>query len=194
MQKQFTLPGVCCEQCGGKLALDIETQRVSIERLKVVCTQCDWEEDILEKGSEKFEGSKEHLRKLSKELAKTLTKLRDTLPKNREEWGQVVGNPRHPFTATLLVGILIILMELSGFTVFLVVTWILGNLILNPVGWILVPLVVAIAFAYRRYFKRGKMKKLKEQLDELERRRDAGELSDEEFEAAKEELFSKYFQ
>lgn len=194
MQKQLILPGVSCEQCGGKLALDIETKRVSIERLKVACTHCDWEEDILQKGSEKLEGSKERLRALARELAKTLTKLRDTLPKDREEWGQVVRNPKHPFTATLLVGILIILMELSGFTVFLVVTWILGNLILNPMGWVLVPLVVAIAFAYRRHFKREKMAELKNQLADLVHRRDAGEMSDEEFEAAKEELLSKYFQ
>lgn len=194
MKKQFNLPGVSCEECGQALVLDIETKRVSIERLKVVCTQCDWEEDILEKGSEKFEGSKEHLRKLAKELAKTLTKLRDTLPKNREEWGQVVTNPKHPFTATLLVGLAIILMEMSGFGIFLVVTWILGNLILNPVGWILIPLIVAIAFAYRRYFKREQMGKLKTQLDELERKRDAGELTVEEFEAAREELIARYFQ
>jgi hypothetical protein len=194
MKKQFTLPGVSCEECGGNLILEIQTKRVSIEQLRMRCTQCAWEEDLLEKGSQKLEGSKERLRKLAKELAKTLTKLRETLPKDREEWGQVVRNPKHPFTATLLVGILIIVMELSGFTVFLVVTWILGNLILNPMGWVLVPLVVAIAFAYRRHFKREKMKELQDQLDELERKRDAGEISDEEFEVAKEELFSKYFQ
>ena len=123
-----------------------------------------------------------------------MTKLRDTLPKNREEWGQVVTNPQHPFTATLLVGLALILMEMSGFGIFLIVTWILGNLILSPLGWVLVPLVVAIAFAYRRYFKREKMRELKNQLDELEHRRDEGELTDEEFEAAREELLSRYFQ
>jgi hypothetical protein len=163
-------------------------------QLSVHCTQCDWTEDILEKGGEKIEGSKEHLRKLSKELAQTLTKLRDTLPKNREEWGQVVTNPKHPFTATLLTGLVLIVMEVSGFGVFLAVAWILGNLILNPVGWLLIPLVVAIAFAYRRYFQREKMKKLKAELDELESQRDADELSEEAFEAAREELFARYFQ
>jgi hypothetical protein len=148
----------------------------------------------LGKAGEEYEESKERLRKLAKEVAKSLTKMRDTLPKNREEWGEVVSNPRHPFTATLLVGMLIILMELSGFGVFLAVTWILGNLILNPIGWVLVPLVVAIAFAYRRHFKRGQMDELRVQLDELERRRDAGELSDEESETAREELLCRYFE
>ncbi|MBN2285944.1 MAG: hypothetical protein JXI43_05810 [Tissierellales bacterium] len=193
MQQQFDLPAISCEQCKSSLALHIETKGVRISTLKIKCKQCDWEEDILEKGSETFDAGKKRIKEATSEIAKTLLKLRKTLPKDRKEWGKVVTNPKHPFTAALLVGIAILLMELSGFGIFMVITWILGNLILNPIGWLLVPLVVAVGFAFRRYFKRDKLEKLKTKLKELEQRRDLGEITLEEFETRKNQLFTEFF-
>ncbi len=193
MQKQFILPGISCDECNGELALHIETKRISVSELKIKCTQCGWEQDILKKGSEKYEASKKRLKQISKELSKTIVKLRDTLPKNKEELGEVVTNPKHPFTSALLAGLVILMMELSGFSIFIAVTWILGNLILNPVGWVLIPVVVAIAFVYRNHFNREKLATLKTKLSELEQEREAGNLTEEEFEVAKEELFAGHF-
>lgn len=193
MKKQFILPGVSCDKCGGELALYVETATIKISELKIKCQQCNYEEDILEKGSEKIEGSKKELQRIAKEIANSIIKMRDTLPKSKEELAEVVKNPRHPFTAAFLSGLVILMMELSGFGVFMAVTWILGNLILNPIGWVLIPVVVAIAFAYRGYFNRNKLSGLKEKLKELEKERDEGVLTAEEFELAKDKLLSEYF-
>lgn len=193
MKKQFLLPGVSCDKCGGDLAVHIEVAMMKISELKIKCQQCDYEEDILEKGSEKIGGSKKELQKITKEIANTIVKMRDTLPKSKEELAEVVKNPKHPFTAALLSGLVILMMELSGFGVFMAATWILSNLILNPVGWVLIPVVIAITFAFRGHFNRNKLSELKEKLQKLEEQRDAGILSEEEFEQAKDKLLSEYF-
>ena len=193
MKKQFTLPGVSCDKCGSRLALFINTSNVKISELKIRCKECDYEEDILEKGNEKFEGSKKEIQQVAKEISKTMIRLRDTLPKNKEELVKIVTNPKHPFTAALLSGLVILMMEFSGFGVFMAVTWILSNLILNPIGWVLIPIIVAIAFAFRGYFTRNKLKSLKERLRELEQKREEGILTDKEFETAKDKVLSEYF-
>ena len=166
---------------------------VKVSELKIKCQQCDYGEDILEKGGEKFEGSKKELQRIVKEISKTVVKLGDTLPKDKDALGKVVTNSKHPFTMALLSGLVILMMEFSGFGIFMAVTWILGNLILNPIGWVLIPVVVAIAFAFRGHFTRNKLNSLKEQLKELEQKRDMGILTQEEFEVTKDALLSEYF-
>ena len=193
MQQQFELPGISCEQCKSSLFLNIQTTGIKISILKIKCNQCGWEEDIFEKGNETYEAGKKRAEKVANQVVKTLVKLKDTLPKDGKEWGQVVTNPKHPFTAFLLTGLVIVLMELSGFGIFMAVTWILSNLILNPVGWVLVPLVVAIGFSFRGYFKRDKIEKLKVRLKELEHQLDVGELTQEEFEIQKDKLLKEFF-
>ncbi len=75
----------------------------------------------------------------------------------------------------------------------MVIPWILSNLILTPFGWVLVPLVVAIGFSFRRYFRRDKLEKLKVKLNELERQRDVGEITQGEFEISKNNLLADFF-
>lgn len=193
MKHAFDLPGVSCERCKSKLALTIETKGISITLLRVLCTSCDWQEDLLDRGTQVLDTGKKQLQDAAKQLSKTLLGLRTTLPKNRDEWTKVVTDPRHPFTATLLTGSVIVLMELSGFGIFMLVTWLLANLILNPVGWLLAPLIVAIAFTYRRHFRKAKLDELKQKMQELETQRDCGEMSTDEFEAARNKLFSDFF-
>jgi len=182
MKRNFDLPGAACEQCKGNLVLFIETKGINISLLKIKCGQCGWEEDVLEKGSGAYEEGRKQFKKAIAEITKSLLKLKESLPKNIAEWSQVVKNPKHPFTATLLAGLVIILMELSGFGVFMAITWILSNLILNPVGWVLIPLIVAIGFTYRRHFKQDKLNKVKECIAELDRHRIAGDITQEEYE------------
>ncbi|MCB9079702.1 MAG: hypothetical protein H6631_19015 [Anaerolineaceae bacterium] len=52
---------------------------------------------------------------------------------------------------------------------------------------------MAIAFSFRKYFKGEKLKELKAKLKKLEVKRDAGNLTEKAFEAAKEDLLSNYF-
>lgn len=186
MKSNFDLPGIACEKCKGKLALHIESEGASIAKIKIKCMQCGWEEDFLEKGSGAYEEGRKQFKGAVTEITKSLLKLKESLPKNTAEWSQVVKNPKHPFTAALITGLVIVLMELSGFGVFMVITWILSNLILNPVGWVLVPLIVAIGFTYRRHFKKDKLTKVKDCIAELERRRIAGEINQEEYETERD--------
>lgn len=190
---QFDLFGLSCEKCAGKLALFIETKGITVSSLKVKCKQCEWEEDILDKGSELYGSAKKKVKDSTGKIAKTLVSLKDTLPKNKEEWKEVIKNPKHPFTAALLAGLLILMMELSGFGIFMAITWILGNLILNPIGWVLIPLIVAIAFKYRSHFKSDKLDKFKERLRELEQKKESGEITDDDFELEKNKLLGEFF-
>ena len=83
------------------------------------------------------------------------------------------------------------MLELSGFGVFMALTWIVGNLILNPVGWVLIPIVVAIIFHNRDLLTKSKISDLKEQLDNLQAQHVAGDINDVEYD--KDELHSSHF-
>ncbi|MCG8552204.1 MAG: hypothetical protein MI799_17515 [Desulfobacterales bacterium] len=190
---QFDLFGLSCEKCEGRLALFIKPKTITISSLKLKCRQCEWEENILDKGSELYGSTKKKMKDSTGKIAKTLVSLKDTLPKNREEWKEVIKNPKHPFTAALLAGLVLIMMELSGFGIFMVLTWILGNLILNPVGWVLIPLIVAITFKYRSHFKRDKLNRIKKRLKELEQKKESEKMVDDEFEFEKNKLLGEFF-
>ena len=85
------------------------------------------------------------------------------------------------------------MLELSGFGVFVALTWILGNLILNPVGWVLIPIVVGVVFHYRDLFTKNKISGLKEQLNNLQAQHDAGNLNDDDYDKAKDDLLANHF-
>jgi len=193
MDKQFKLYGVSCEKCKGDMRLSIKINKINIESLKAECKSCGWSLDLREKAGKTYVVNKEKAKTISKRVAKSITHLKDTLPRNKEELKQAIKNPRHPFTAALLTGLLLLVMELSGVGVFLALTWILGNLILNPLAWVLIPTVVAIVIAYRNYFKREKVDELRKRLNELEEIHNKGDLSREKYEQEKEQLLSEYF-
>ena len=193
MEKQFSVPGLTCINCSSNQILSIKTSVIKISDLRLICQHCGIEEDILALGGEKYTHSKKEIKRLTKELSKKIIQLRKTLPKSKDEWSDIVTNPKHPFTAALLSGLVIIMLELSGFGVFMALTWLVGNLILNPVGWVLIPIVVAIIFHNRDLLTKSKISDLKEQLDNLQSRHVAGDINDVEYDRAKDELLSSHF-
>jgi hypothetical protein len=193
MKKRIPIPGLSCKSCGGNQSLSITTNVIKISELRLICQQCGIEEDILALAGEKYNKSKKEVKRLTKELSKTIIKLRKTLPKNKDDWSTIVTNPKHPFTAALLSGLVILMLELSGFGIFMILTWILGNLILNPVGWVLIPIVVAVVFHYRDSFTKNKISGLKEKLNNLEAQHEAGDLNDAEHDKAKDDLLASHF-
>ena len=48
---------------------------------------------------------------------------------DKKELAKVIKDPSHPFTASLLAALLIILMEATGFGIYMALTWILGTFI-----------------------------------------------------------------
>ena len=188
MDRSMRLPAIGCPDCKAEIDLAIGTAGASIQKLSASCSSCDWKLDLLEEARGQYAVNRDRAKKVSREVARTIAEARKHLPKDRDEWGEVLRNPRHPFTLAVLTGLVLVAMELSGFGIFLAVTWILGNLILNPVGWVLIPLIVAVAVMYRDRLRREKLKALKSKLDALDQQRDSGEITDEQCRRAKQEL------
>jgi len=141
----------------------------------------DLPHDVTEKG-----------RRISKGLAQTLVSMKDNIPRDNDGLKKMITTPTHPFTAAVLTGILLIAMDISGFGVFVLVTWTLGNLILNPIGWVLIPVVVAIAFHLKRYFEHDRLNHLRVKKQSLAIRLQRGEIDQPEFERLEKQLFSDY--
>ncbi len=72
------------------------------------------------------------------------------LPRDRKGLEQAVRDPKHPFTAAVLSALGLGAANVSGFGIFLVISWILGNLILTPGGIALIPVFVMVVRAHRR--------------------------------------------
>ena len=192
MEKTFPLPGISCDACKAPVVLQLATSGLGISAVKIRCTQCDWESDILEKGGGAYDAGKKRLKYAAKQIAETVIKLKDSLPRNRDDWKQVISDPKHPFTAALLALFLIVLMESSGFGVFVLLTWVLGNLVLNPLGWVLVPIIVAVVFHYRHHFRQDRMIALKKKLKELDERRQSSEMSEEQYTQERDTILQKH--
>ncbi|UCF20023.1 MAG: hypothetical protein JSU87_01015 [Gemmatimonadota bacterium] len=193
MKKSFKLPGVECPDCGGSVRLEIATRRAGIEVAEATCERCGWSLDLMEESRGQVGKAKDKVKRLARSVSDAIVDVRKTLPRDRGEWATIVRDPRHPFTAAVLTGLVLIALELTGFGVFIALVWILGALILNPLGWVLIPIVVAIALAHRSRFRTETREKLKDELDALQRRRDAGELSDGEFRVERAEIIARYF-
>jgi hypothetical protein len=193
MRKSFKLPGVDCPDCGAAIHLEIATQRTTLERARTACERCGWELDLLAESRGQVGKAKGKVKRLARSVTDAIVDARNTLPRDRSEWATIVRNPRHPFTLAVLTGLVLIALQLTGFGVFIALIWILASLILNPLGWVLIPIVVAIALAHRSRFRTEIREQLKEELDALYARREAGELSDEEFKAQRAEIIGRYF-
>lgn len=193
MNKEFSIPAVNCPECKNELSVRVNAGFKGIKELILTCRSCSYKIDFLEKTGEAVTYSKEKVKKIAKILSENLVELRETLPKNTEELKEAIQNPRHPFTAALLAGLVILAMELSGFGIYLVIPWIIGNLILNPLGWILIPIIVAIVVHYYNRLKGDKFNELKEALKDLEEKKLKSEISEEEYKKQRDELLAKHF-
>jgi|GEM_PF-4569519 len=193
MNKKFSIPAVACPECKNELSLKVNVGFSEIKEILVTCKKCTYKLDFIEKTDEAIIHSKEKIKELTKVISDHLVELKDTLPKNTDELKEVIQNPRHPFTAALLAGLVILAMELSGFGIFVAISWIIGNLILNPIGWILIPIIVAIGVKYYNHFKGEKFQELKATLKDLEDKKAKGEISEEKYKMQRDELLAKHF-
>ncbi len=193
MKKSFKLAGVDCPECDAAIRLEVESALPRLKAAKAACESCDWQLDLLEASRAQSAKFTDKAKSIAKGVAGGITEAGRSLPKDREQLKQAIRDPRHPFTAAVLTGLVLLAMEASGFGVFLALTWILGTLVLTPVGWLLIPAVVAIAFAYRSRFRAENRKQLQEELEVVEKQRESGELTEEEFKAARADLIAQFF-
>ncbi len=193
MNKEFSIPAVNCPECKNELSVKINAGFNGIKDLILTCKSCSYRIDFLEKTGEAVAYSKEKVKKITKIVSDHLVELKETLPKSKEELKEAIQNPRHPFTAALLAGLVIMAMELSGFGIFMAMTWIIGNLILNPLGWVLIPIIVAIGVHYYSRFKDERFNDLKAAMKDLEEKKLKSEISEDEYKKLRDELLVKYF-
>ena len=191
MRKSLRLPAVRCDNCGGDLTLVVDTSGLKLSSLRANCASCGHSIDLFAEVRGQAARSNSKLKSLSREVAGAIREARTHVPKDREELRQAIQNPKHPFTAAVLTGLVLVAMELSGFGIFMALPWILGNLILNPIGWVLIPVVVAVAIAYRSKLKSERLAELRTRLDDLQRQRDDGVLTQEQFETARDEAIQR---
>lgn len=192
MRKGFRLPVLTCEApgCTGDLEATVFT---STPYLEIRCLDCGRELDLGQHGLRLARDVEREARRLAKVVARALVEIRDSAPRTTEDLKNAIRDPRHPFTATLIAGIAIVLMEMSGFGIFMALAWILGNLVLNPIGWVLIVPIIAIVVANRRIFERESFERISDDLKELQSRQDAGELTADEAEKLRREVLAQAF-
>jgi len=193
MKKKLSVPLIQCDQCKNEYNLVVETEGIKLNELYLACKNCDQQINIFEKTSELYKEQKERLKPLLDRLTKLIIEAKDHVPKNQPDLQEAIKNPRHPFTAAVITAIVILLMELSGFGIFMILTWILGNLILNPMGWVIIPSVVAIVFTHRESLKNKKIKEMGRLIKDLEEKLNNNEIDKDEFDRKRDEIFEQYF-
>ncbi len=192
MKKKFRIPILTCEspECTGGLQAAISTNTPFLE---IYCVECSREVNLGQSGAEIARGVEREARRLAKVVARALIEIRDSAPRTTDELKVAVRDPRHPFTAALLAGIFIILMEMSGFGVFMALSWILGNIVLNPLGWVLIVPIITIVVANRRIFERESFERISDELKDLQKRQEAGEVTPNEAEELRREILAQAF-
>lgn len=194
---KINIPYSSCDICAntgheGKIYLEVERRGFWINQLELRCASCEWKVELLEAMKDQPKEASKKARRISKDIVRMLVSMKSNIPKDREGLRAAIRDPTHPFTASVLTGLLLLAMELSGFGVFMLVTWVLGNLILNPAGWVLLPIVVAIAFAFRRYFTRQNLERLRMANQKLVEQLQRQEIDQEEFNQLQKQLFDDY--
>jgi hypothetical protein len=191
MEKKFKLPLIECKECDSDQDLVVNFSGAKLKKLYIKCSKCNEEINLVEKSSVVLKEQKQKLKHLIKRLSKLIIKARVHIPKNKNELLKAIKNPKHPFTAAVIAALALLLMEMSGFGIFVALTWILGNLILAPVGWVLIPIVVVIVFTHRKsieaqraLLEKNKVKKLRKKVENLkgllEEKPNKGEMSKED--------------
>lgn len=95
---------------------------------------------------------------------------------------------KRPFLVATIAVLVIFLMEMSSFRIFQIISWILGHLILSPIGWIGIPIIVFFVIKHKNSKKKDKINLFNNALNDIEVKFNNGEISKADFDTRKEEL------
>jgi uncharacterized membrane protein len=198
MKKTIHITYLNCQECKGSATdghyvLHIEIGLSLLKALKLGCSSCGWEVDLLATISKSSAAAREKVARLLKDLWPTIVAAAKFLPRNKEELRRAVTNPRHPFTAAVLAAFTILAMEMSGFGIFALLSWALAHLVLNPVGWVLIPPLVAVVLAHRDRFQKDRIERLRTAISALDEKLDKGDISRDEYGARRGRLLEGDF-
>ena len=153
--------------------------------------------NLVEKAADLSGDAKKEAKKVGDRLKSSFENLSDELKKlaanPQEELSKLVSNPSHPISAAILGALAILAAELSGFAIFAALTFVVGAVILSPLGWVAVPGILLLTFAYRDQLRGETASAVSQQLDDLDEKRETGKITDEEYRAERQRIIEDHF-
>ena len=188
-----TIPFVRCN--GGKEKYKLHYKfswNLKPKKLKITCGS-EKEIDLFKAASDLTDRARIRVKNVTERMVKALQRVRNELPDDREKWKEVISNPKHPITASVLAALSLLAAEISGFGIFALLTTILGTMVLAPIGWAFIPLIVAIILAYRKQLEEEQLSELKKEINELDEMRESGGMNEDEYYEKRNEIVGSYF-
>jgi uncharacterized membrane protein len=152
--------------------------------------------DFLAEAEELSSDARAKAREIGEKVADRLGDMKEHAPSSFSDAIELAkdaaGDPSHPVSATILTGLALIMAEASGFGVFMIASAMLGAM-LSPTGWLLIPAVVFVAYAYRDKLRKERVEDFSSEYSELKEKYDNGEIEEETFESRRRELTDKHF-
>ena len=157
----------------------------------------DGKTDLIEEAGKLSTEGKEKAQEVGERLKASLGDLSGELEELASNpssgFSRLVSDPSHPVSAAILSALAILAAELSGFAVFAALTTLVGTLVLSPVGWFAVPLMLLLALAYKDRLTGETASKVNSQLQELDEKREHGELDEETYQAKRKRIIKDHF-
>jgi sugar-specific transcriptional regulator TrmB len=185
-----------CEKCNENYFLYFDKKAFLSRKIKdslIIRCQSGHEPNFGQEGKKLTKEIKKNLQSISAVLKKQFKLLAKEVPKDPGELKKAIRDPQHPFTIAVLTAIALLSMEASGFGIFWIVAWFLGNVILTTVGIVAIPIVVAIWFQYRKTLEQRTFLSIVKELRQMWGQYNNGELSDTDFLEESQKIVSKAF-
>ena len=149
--------------------------------------------DLLEKADDLTEEAKSKIEDVTERILESLRDLKEDVPTDTDELQSMANDASHPVTAAILSGLVLLASEISGFGVYALITTILGTIVLTPTGWIFIPAIVYVIFAYRNKLKEQNLTNLKSKIKEIDREFEEGDITEEEYREHRNIIIENHF-
>lgn len=190
----FEIPIASCDEGKGYYEFHYDLSwSGGLKSAKLRCSSGSEEIDLIEKASSLTDEAKRKIKKVTKRIIQSLGDVKESTPKSRDDLMSMANDASHPVTATILSGLVLLASEISGFGVFALLTTILGTVILTPAGWVFIPALVYVIFAYRKKLKGENLVELKNRIQELDTKLEEGDISKSEHNARRDDLIEEHF-
>jgi len=194
----FPLPITLCSGGNGHYELHYETEAswsggLKLKEARLECSTGEETIDLLEKADDLTEEAKSKVEDVTERILESLRNLKQDVPTDTDELRAIANDASHPVTATILSGFVLLASEISGFGVFALVTTILGTIVLTPTGWVFIPAIVYVLFAYRKSLKEENLENLKAKIEKLDSKLEEGEITKDEYRERRNDLIEGHF-
>lgn len=194
----FPLPITSCSGGNGHYELHYETEAswsggLKLKEARLECSTGEETVDLLEKADDLTEEAKSKVEDVTERILESLRDLKQDVPTDTDELRAIANDASHPVTATILSGLVLLASEISGFGVFALVTTILGTIVLTPTGWVFIPAIVYVLFAYRKNLKEDNLENLKTKIEDLDSKLEERIITENEYKKRRDDLIEEHF-